>query len=78
MSMYSYFSNFGAKKCYLMSTNDHYQMFYIFINGRQSLTSVGGGQGSLICHVTKFEQYDWLRSTNFINMIEYISIPYLH
>ena len=32
----------------------------------------GRGHGSLTCHMTKFEQSDWLRSENFINiMIKY-------
>ena len=33
----------------------------------------GGGHASRTCHMTQFEQSDWLRSENFINiMIEYV------
>ena len=38
----------------------------------------GRGCGSLTCHMTHFEQSDWLRSPNLTNiMIEYHIKPYL-
>ena len=82
MSRYCYFVfihffHFDLEKCNEISCNIM-QNLIPFMKAILSQVShpshLGQGQGSLTCHMTPFEQSDWMRSADFINiMIECIS-----
>ena len=80
MSVYTYFLFVYFSRCVDCENVIKYTLILSFFSHfcatifpGQTPVQPGRGHGSLICHMTLFERYVWMRSENSINiMIEYV------